>query len=108
MSEAKTVFNDLAKQMAVLPGGGTGQMFGMPVAKVNGKAFMGFFQEDIILKLDTEPRKEALPLTGAHLFDPMGSGRVMKEWVQIPFEYVSNWGKLASHARNYVLQLTVK
>lgn len=108
MSEARISFDDLADQFAVLPGGSRGQMFGMPVAKVNGKAFMGFFQESIILKLDSEPRKEALALAGTCLFDPMGSGRVMKEWVQVPFAHAPVWGTLANQARLYVLQLTGK
>jgi len=108
MSEARINFDDLAAQFAILPGGSRGQMFGMPVAKVNGKAFMGFFQEEIVLKLDSLPLIEALALHGARLFDPMGSGRTMKEWVQIPFEHVEVWGKFANQARLYLLHLTEK
>jgi len=108
MSEARINFDELADQFAILPGGSRGQMFGMPVAKVNGKAFMGFFQEEIVLKLDNLPRSEALALPGARLFDPMGSDRTMKEWVQIPFGHVEVWGKFANQARLYLLHLTEK
>jgi hypothetical protein len=108
ISEARKCFDDLADQFAVLPGGNRGQMFGMPVAKVNGKAFMGLFQEEIILKLDSISRKEALALPNAHLFDPMGNGRLMKEWVQIPYENVQIWAKLANQARLYVRDLIEK
>ena len=108
ISEAGKCFDDLADQFAVLPGGSRGQMFGMPVAKVNSKAFMGLFQEEIILKLDSASLKEALAIPGAHLFDPMGKGRLMKEWVQIPFIDPQVWAKLAIQARLYVYSLTEK
>jgi hypothetical protein len=108
ISEARKCFDDLADQFAVLPGGSRGQMFGMPVAKVNGKAFMGLFQEEIILKLDSVSLKEALALPNAHLFDPMGNGRLMKEWVQIPFIGPEIWEKLARQARLYVHHLAEK
>jgi hypothetical protein len=108
MSESRTSFDELAEQMAVLPHGSRGQMFGMPVVKVKSKAFMGFFQEEIVFKLDGISLQEALALPGAHRFDPMGSGRAMREWIQIPFDHGALWGKMAVQARAYVLQLTEK
>jgi hypothetical protein len=108
MTEAREYFDELARQFEVLPGGSRGQMFGYPVAKVNGKAFMSFYHEDIVFKLDPTSLQEALALSGAHLFDPMGTGRKMKEWVQVPSTHIDIWNKLAVKARGYVLDLLEK
>jgi hypothetical protein len=104
-SEARNYFDDLANQFSVLPGCSRGQMFGLPVVKVKGKAFMSLFQEEIVLKLDRDSVIKVLALPGAHLFDPMGNGRLMKEWVQIPYSHVSIWDKQASRALKYVREL---
>lgn len=78
------------------------QMFGKPCFKVNGKAFVSFFENEMVFKLSGESHKKALALTGARLFDPSGKGRAMKEWVQVPFEHSGHWKKLAKAAFDYV------
>jgi hypothetical protein len=103
--EARDYFADLANQFAALPGCSRGQMFGLPVVKVKGKAFMSLFQEEIVLKLDRDSVIEVLALPGSHHFDPMGNGRLMKEWVQIPYEHAVLWDKQATRALNYVREL---
>ena len=35
---------------------------------------------------------------GAAPFDPMGSGRVMKEWVDVPVAHSADWAELADSA----------
>ncbi len=55
------------------------QMSGKHCFKINGKAFMCFFNRDIVFKLTDKAQKEALSLNGSQLFDPSGKGRVMKE-----------------------------
>jgi hypothetical protein len=66
------------------------QMFGKPCFKINGKAFICFFQEQMVFKLTTEIHDEALRHDGSKLFDPSGKNRPMKEWVQVPFSYKKN------------------
>src|SRR5689334_6443362 len=81
----------------------SGKMFGMPCLKhdASGKAFAGFYEGTMVFKLTGVPHREALQLSGTHLFDPMG-GRPMKEWVQVPAEHASRWVELAREALRYV------
>jgi hypothetical protein len=78
------------------------QMFGKPCFKVNGKAFMSFFGNDMVFKLNGEMHTEALSLDGSRLFDPSGKGRPMKEWVQVPAHYKDQWPSFAKAAQAYV------
>jgi hypothetical protein len=74
------------------------QMFGKPCFKIHGKAFICFFQDEMVFKLNGAPHREALGLEGAQLFDPSGKKRPMKEWVQV---HSAQWQKLAQAALNY-------
>lgn len=85
-----------------LPAAEKSQMFGKPCFKINGKAFMSFFQKECVFKLSGDARETALSLPGAHVFDPSGKGRPMKEWVQVPYEYTDRWPELAKEAFEYV------
>lgn len=78
------------------------QMFGKPCFKVNGKAFIAFFQKEMVFKLTGDAHEEALSLKGSKLFDPSGKKRPMKEWVQVPFAHKEKWTKLAKEAMSYV------
>jgi hypothetical protein len=82
------------------------QMFGKPCFKINGKAFICFFQDCLVCKLAGTDHKDALSLDGAVLFDPAGKGRAMKEWVQIPYTQKENWGKFAHSAAEYVKSIS--
>jgi hypothetical protein len=75
----------------------SGSMFGMPCAKVTGKAFMGAYGGGVVFKLDPDARERALALPGATLFDPMG-GRPMREWVVVPSAHQAAWTELAEAA----------
>ena len=65
-------------------------MFGKKCFKTGkgGKPFVSFFQDCMVFKLTGADHTQALILEGAHLFDPSGKGRAMKEWVQVPFNHV--------------------
>ncbi|MCE3076915.1 hypothetical protein [Chryseobacterium gwangjuense] len=78
------------------------QMFGKPCFKINGKAFICFFQNEMVFKLSGDRHNEALSLDDAQLFDPSGKKRPMKEWVQIPYKYKDMWEKYAEEAMKYV------
>lgn len=79
------------------------QMFGKACFKISKKAFVAFFQDEMVFKLDGTAHAEAMALAGAHLFDPAGKGRAMKQWVQVPFEHQNQWAGLAKQACEYVL-----
>ena len=78
------------------------QMFGKPCFKIGGKAFVCFFQNEMVFKLTGESHSDALSLDGSQLFDPSGKKRPMKEWVQVPFDYSENWTIYAKSALEYV------
>ena len=78
------------------------QMFGKSCFKINGKAFICFFQNEMVFKLDGDLHQEAISLDGSQLFDPSGKKRPMKEWIQVPFDYKNKWAKYAKGAMNYV------
>jgi hypothetical protein len=78
------------------------QMFGKPCFKINGKAFVCFFQNEMVFKLTGEKHADALNLKGTLLFDPSGKKRPMKEWVQVPYKYKEIWEEFAVEALEYV------
>jgi hypothetical protein len=69
---------------AALKGAESGKLFGKSCFKSQGKAFLCFFQNEMVFKLTGPAHAEALAIPGAQLFDPSGKGRPMKEWVQVP------------------------
>jgi len=79
------------------------QMFGKPCFKINGKAFICFFQDEMVFKLMGDRHAEALSLDGSQLFDPSGKKRAMKEWVQVPYEHKEQWEKYAAESMKYVI-----
>lgn len=78
------------------------QLFGKPCFKINGKAFISFFQDQMVFKLTGDTHSEALSLDGSQLFDPSGKKRPMKEWVQVPYDYHKKWSAFALQALKYV------
>jgi len=84
------------------------QMFGKPCFKINGKAFICFFEDEMVFKLSGDVHKQALGLDDSQLFDPSRKNRPMKEWVQVPFEHKGLWEMFAFDAMKYVVELTKK
>ena len=78
------------------------QMFGKPCFKIKGKAFICFFQNEMVFKLSGDAHEEALGLKGSQLFDPSGKKRPMKEWVQVAYANKGSWTKFAKAAMKYV------
>ena len=87
---------------STLKGAEAGQLFGKPCYKINGKAFICFFQDEMVFKLEVEDHKKTLALSGSQLFDPSGKKRPMKEWVQVPAKHKAKWEGLAKEAMRYV------
>jgi hypothetical protein len=92
MSEAETYFTLLTND---IPNAAPGRMFGALCMKMsNGKSAAMFWKDNLVVKLHGEELNEALSHDGAQLFEPM-AGKLMKDWVQIPFDYKDQWKKYA-------------
>lgn len=99
MAEAENQFHNICQQ---INNSVKSQMFGKLCYKIGNKAFVSFFQNEMVFKLDNPAHAQALALEGAHLFDPAGNGRAMKAWVQVPFEHSDQWQELSEQALNFV------
>ncbi len=78
-----------------------GIMFGKPALKDGaGKAFACLLDGEVAFRLgrDSAAHAEALDLAGAHLFDPSGRGRPMKDWVSVPPAHAGRWAGFAEAA----------
>ena len=101
-NDPRAAYDAVTAELALAAGVTPGQMFGMPCLKAGSKAFAGFYQDAMVFKLGIPAHAQALALAGAHLFDPSGRGRPMKEWVVVPAEHSDQWSALAEAARQYV------
>jgi hypothetical protein len=79
-----------------------GAMFGKPCFKLDGKAFVCLYQDCMVFKLGGADHAQALALSGSTLFDPSGSGRAMREWVQVSSQHGGRWRDLAAMAARYL------
>jgi hypothetical protein len=95
-------YQALAEELTTSAGVVSGQMFGMPTLKAGGKAFAGLYEGAMVFKLEGGAHVRALSLAGAHIFDPSGMGRPMKQWVVVPAEHSASWDELARQALSYV------
>jgi len=77
------------------------KMMGMPSLKANGKMFAGLWGPNLVFKLAGQAHADALAIEGAHLFDPSGQNRPMKEWVAVPTAHSNRWPELAKSAYDY-------
>jgi hypothetical protein len=80
------------------------QMFGKPCFKTGGKAFICFFQNEMVFKLMGDMHKQAISLSGSRLFDPSGKERPMKEWVQVSCNHKDEWQKFAEASLKYAIE----
>ncbi|HYF03754.1 MAG TPA: hypothetical protein VEC36_10290 [Patescibacteria group bacterium] len=99
MTEAEAFYISIAQQ---LPDTIQTRMFGKPVFKKGGKAFVAFHDDAMVFKLTGEAHHEAISLDGSQLFDPSGKKRPMKEWVQVPYVHRHKWAAFAEAAMEYV------
>jgi hypothetical protein len=104
-SDPRAEYDAVADEIKATSPATSGAMFGMPCLKAGGKAFAGYYNGDMVFKLSGLSHAEALGLSGAKLFDPMGA-RPMKEWVQVPAAHAQQWTRLARAAMDYVAKAT--
>jgi hypothetical protein len=99
MTQEETLYTAIGKKIKDAE---QSQMFGKPCFKINGKAFVCFFENEMVFKLTGNVHQEAINLNGSQLFDPSGKKRPMKEWVQVSFDHKDKWTKYANAAMKYV------
>lgn len=99
MTEEQLYFNEIGAEIV---DSSLSQMFGKPCFKINKKAFVCFFENEMVFKITGDAHRDALSLDGAQLFDPSGKGRAMKEWVQVPYDYKDQWLSFAKAAAEYL------
>ncbi|MET8868090.1 hypothetical protein ABZW11_34605 [Nonomuraea sp. NPDC004580] len=77
-------------------------MMGRPALKDQAGKVFASLQRDgaMVFRLvrDTPEYDAALELDGASLFDPMGQGKVVKDWVVVPPSASERWTDLAEAA----------
>lgn len=71
------------------------KMFGYPACFVNGHYFAGLHGDRFVIRLPGGIRDRFPELAEAPSFDPMGTGRGMKDWYQIPSSIVETDDRLA-------------
>lgn len=105
-TKTQKAFDALADDLTATTPSQRSKMFGMPCLKVNGKTYAGLWGDALVFKLPPRAHAEALEIKGAHLFDPSGMNRPMKEWVVVPARQSERWAKLARSALGYVRKAT--
>lgn len=60
------------------------KMFGYPACFVNGNFFAGMHNDSYVVRLPGGLREKFAALASAEVFDPMGTGKGMKDWWLIP------------------------
>jgi len=92
MPQSEKLFTQLISKTE---GAELSQMFGKPCGKLDKKAFIAFFQDEIVFKLGRENIEEwKLTIPDAINFDPSGKGRAMKDWLQVPITYKKYYDSL--------------
>jgi hypothetical protein len=76
------------------------KMFGKLSLKYQSKAIACLVDDAAAFKLGagTQEHADALELPGAHLFDPSGMNRPMKDWVEVPAVHLDRWASLTGVA----------
>jgi TfoX/Sxy family transcriptional regulator of competence genes len=69
-------------------------VFGYPACFVNGNMFMGVHDQEIILRLGDEKRRQFLGEESAAIFEPM-PGRPMKEYAVVPLTVRADTARMA-------------
>lgn len=98
---AEDDFRQVGAELADL-GVRVSSMMGRPALKDHaGKVFASLQRDNaMVFRLveGTPEHAAALELPGACLFDPLGRGREVKDWVVVPHSSVGTWTDLAEAA----------
>ena len=78
-------------------------LFGKPCGKINKKAFVAFFEDEMVFKIGREEVELLLQkYEGSKRWDPSGKNRAMKDWIQVSGEYFKDWEVLCQKAVEFM------
>jgi hypothetical protein len=99
---AKKQYQELVNRLVMTyrPDVRVSKMYGMSVLTTQGRPFVGFFRDDLVVRLDGLALGKAGALKGAEPY-ALKSGQVMPDWVRVPVVHVSHWRGFAEEARVY-------
>ena len=103
-----TIYNAIVNELLADPCVSEGNLFGVPVLKIDGKPFAGLYQKSLVVKLGSERVQALLKAKTGAPFDPSGAGRPMKEWIAVKepaTQAKKKWLALAQEARTFVEQI---
>jgi len=100
----EAIVADLTKRQGVT----AGNLFGKSCVKLDTKAFVAFHKNEMVFKLAAAGQRAIQDLAGAHLWDPSGAGRPMKEWICLPEAHAETWHEFAEQALSYATALAAK
>jgi hypothetical protein len=72
------------------------KMFGHPACFVNGHYVTGLHGDRFVIRLPDHIRAGFPELAHARGFNPMGTGKGLKDWYEIPSDVTSDDGRLAT------------
>ena len=100
MSSEQSYFEAIIEN---IPNATLSALFGKPCGKINKKAFVAFYQNEMVFKLGRVEVEDRLKqYEGAQKWDPSGKKKPMKDWIQVPGEYQEDWSALAQKAMEYL------
>jgi TfoX/Sxy family transcriptional regulator of competence genes len=72
------------------------KMFGFPAAFVNGNFFVGLHGQKVVARLPGGIKEQLPELAASPIFDPMETGKGMKDWWEVPQAITEDERRLAS------------
>lgn len=100
---SEQLYDKIGQQFIDQYGVTVGNLFGKPCLKTGKKAFAAFFKEAMVFKLGHEEVDLLIDkYSNSTNWDPSGKKRPMKDWLQVPADYINDWVKLAKQAKEYV------
>ena len=81
------------------------KMFGYPACFVNGHFFAGLYGKGMVIRLPGGIRDGFSELAGSPTFDPMGTGKGMKDWYDIPPEIATDRDRLADFLQATIVEV---
>lgn len=100
---AKKQYQDLVNRIVAAhrPDVKVSKMYGIPVMMTRGRAFAGFLDDDLVVRLDPAALAKAQQLKGSKPFTP-DNGKDMTEWICVPVVQISHWRGLLQDALYYI------
>ncbi|HEY3144265.1 MAG TPA: hypothetical protein VGJ86_24255 [Acidimicrobiales bacterium] len=101
---AEEDYDALVEAMTARPGVGCGRMFSSNGLHFRDKYFALLRKESLLLKLPEDRVDELVGIQRGERFEP-SAGRVMREWILVPWKSGEDWTTLAQEALEFAQHL---